>query len=93
MEILVQEDGDLEITNVADGRKMVIKNCTANEVITMTSELQISSSLPSHKIYDDFNYVFYRVNNEFLNMENSVETNIPIEFMITYAPYAKAVIV
>ena len=93
MEILVQEDGDLEITNIADGRKTVIKNCTTNEVITMMSTLQISSSLPSHKIYDDFNYVFYRVNNEFLNMENSVKTNIPIEFMITYAPYAKAVIV
>lgn len=93
MEIVVGQDGDLELTNSADGRTTIIKNCTQNEVITMSDTLQISSSLPSHKICDDFNFEFYRVNSDLLNVENSVESNIPIEFTISYTPYAKAVIV
>lgn len=93
LQIEVLEDGDLEITNSADNRKTVVKNCTANEVITMDERLQIKSSVPSHKIFDDFNYVFYRVTNTFPNIKNTIETNLPIKFTLSYKPYAKVVIV
>lgn len=93
MEIALKEDGDLKIKNSADDRTMIINNCKSNEVIQLTSDLQISSSLPSHKIYDDFNFEFYRVNNSFMNVENSIESNLAIDFTLIYTPYAKVVIV
>ena len=93
LEIVVLEDGDLEITNSMDGNTMVINNCTANEKITIDKNLQISSSDNSHKILDDFNFNFYRVTNKFLSNVNTVTSNLPINIKITYTPYAKVVIV
>ena len=91
--VLLKEAGDLELTNTHDGRKTVVKNCEADEIITFTDKLQISSSISSHKILDDFNYVFYRINNSFNNVENTISSNLAIDFVINYNPYAKAVIV
>lgn len=93
MTITVKEDGDLEIANTSDSRVMVIKNCKANEVITVTKTLQISSSFESHKIADDFNYVFYRINNSFGFTYNTFESNLNVDYSITYSPIAKAVVV
>lgn len=90
--ITVKEDGDLQIKN-SDGRVTEIKNCRANEVITIDKNLQISSSSASHKIADDFNYVFYRVNNSFNSVVNTLNTNLAISYEIRYSPYAKVVIV
>lgn len=91
--IVVLEDGDLEITNAADGRTTAINNCVANEVIAIDRNLQISSSVASHNILDDFNYTFYRVVTDFMNVENTIESNLSIRFTLTYRPYAKVVIV
>lgn len=93
MEIVVLEDGDLEIENTADNRTMIIKNCQRNEMITIDKNLQISSSIQSHDIYDDFNYVYYRVTNSFPDRENSVDSNLSISFSIIYSPYSKVVAV
>lgn len=93
LKILLNEDGDLKIRNAHDGRETVIKNCVAGEVITFTENLQLSSSISSHRVMDDFNFVFYRVCNSFRNVENTITSNLSIEFVIEYTPYAKVVIV
>lgn len=90
--ITIKEDGDLQINN-SDNRITVINNCQANEVITIDKNLQIASTLDSHKIADDFNYVFYRVNNSFNSVVNTLTSNLPISYEIRYSPYAKVVIV
>lgn len=93
LKVKVLQDGDLKITNSSDGRDIVVKNCVANEVITFSDGLQISTSSETHKIANDFNYEFYRVNNEYNSIENTIESNLPIEFEIEYSPYAKVVAV
>ncbi len=90
--ITLKEDGDLNIKN-SDNREVIIKNCKTNEVITIDKNLQISSSFESHKIADDFNYTYYRVNNSFNSVENSLTSNLAISYEIRYSPIAKAVIV
>lgn len=93
LEIVVLESGNLKIKNDFDGRITSINNCMANEKITITSKLQISSDYNTHKIADDFNYVHYRVNNSMGYSLNTIESNLPIRFKIRYSPYAKVVIV
>lgn len=88
----IKEDGDLVLKN-NDERETIIKNCKANEIITIDKNLQISSSLSSHKIADDFNYTYYRINNQFGSVVNKINSNLPISFEIKYSPYAKVVIV
>lgn len=90
--ITVNENGDLKLKN-NDERETVIKNCKANEVITIDRNLQISTSFESHKIADDFNYIYYRVNNMFGSVANVLNTNLSISYEIRYSPYAKVVIV
>ena len=90
--ITIKEDGDLNIKNL-DNRELVVKNCEANEVITIDKNLQISSSFENHKIADDFNYTYYRINNSFGSVANSLMSNLAISYEIRYSPYAKAVIV
>ncbi len=90
--ITVLQDGDLEIKNSSDNRVTSVLNCITNEVITFTDTLQVSSSA-EHRVADDFNYVFYRINNAFDCIENTIESNLPIQFTIKYNPYAKAVAV
>lgn len=90
--ITVKEDGDLNIKNT-DNREIIIKNCKANEVITIDENLQITSSFETHKIADDFNYTYYRINNSFNSVANSLTSNLAISYEIRYSPIAKAVIV
>lgn len=92
-EITVNQDGDLEITNQYDDRVTKINNCTTGEIIRFDKILQVSSSVVEHKIANDFNYTFYRINNSLDSVENSIETNLSISFTMTYSPIAKVVIV
>ncbi len=93
IQITVLQSGNLEITNIADNRITKINNCSANEIITIDKKMQISSSDSTHRIFDDFNYVFYRITNSFKNFENTFESNLPVSITLTYSPYAKVVIV
>ena len=91
--ILLKEDGDLKLSNSHDGRETIIKNCVSGEAITIDKNLQVFSSISSHKIMNDFNFVFYRVCNTFRNVKNSIKSNLSIEFIIEYNPYAKVVMI
>lgn len=68
---------------------MYIDNCTVGEIITLSHPL-ISSSLSSHDLFDDFNYVFPKLRN---NYEDSINTVSVIagqcDVTIEYNPIVK----
>lgn len=82
------EKKTLVITNAIENRETIIKNCTANEVITMDYPV-ITSSLPSHKIQNDFNWVFFRVANTYENSRNDLTISLPCSIKIKYSPIVK----
>lgn len=88
MEITIAADGNLEIHNDLEDRTTVIKNCTAGEIITLDYPI-IQSSLPFHKIQDDFNWVFFRIANKFKNKRNGLRISIPCTLKVSYAPVVK----
>ena len=49
----------------------------------------ISSSIPSHKIQNDFNYNFFRISNTEDKIVNDITFSIPCEVELTYSPIKK----
>ena len=91
IQIKCLSSGDLIITNSIENRTTTIKNCSTNEVISVDENLNISTSLSSHKLYNDFNFVFFRIANSYENNQNIISVNIPCEIAIKYYPVAKGV--
>ena len=87
-EITIIKDGDLEIYNAIEDRKTVVKNCIADEVITMNYPI-IQSSISSHNIQNDFNWKFFRVANTYDNSRNNLTISIPCTMKIKYSPIVK----
>ena len=87
-EIKILEDGDLDIYNALEDRHVVIKNCVANEVITMDYPI-IQSSISSHKIQNDFNWNFFRIANTYENRRNDLTISLPCTIKIEYSPIIK----
>lgn len=88
MRITINESGDLSIYNSLENRTMSINNCVSGEIITL-SYPNIESSLPSHKIENDFNWSFFRIANTFKNKKNDLTISIPCTIEITYSPVVK----
>jgi hypothetical protein len=91
IEIKCLKNGDLKLYNSNENRETIIYNCKKNEVITFTRNLVFSSSLPTHKLQSDFNYVFYRIGNSYSNAKNTLTSSLPIEVRLEYNPYVKVV--
>lgn len=91
VQITCLEAGDLRITNANENRITEVKNCSEGEILTFSKELLLSSSLPTHKIQNDFNYTFFRIANSYHNRKNALTFSIPVKMKITYSPYAKVV--
>ena len=90
MSIKVLEAGNLKITNSLTGSSMEIKNCSANEVITIYGDTQvITTSKDSHKIYNDFNFDFLRIGNTYKDKKNVIKVSIPCNLTISYQPIIK----
>ena len=86
--ITIKQDGDLKISNIFVQRDTIIKNCKAGEVIEMDYPV-IKSSLESHKIQNDFNWNFFRIENKFKDKRNLIQISIPCEIEMIYSPIAK----
>ena len=86
--ITIKQDGDLKISNICVQRDTIIKNCKAGEVIEMDYPV-IKSSLESHKIQNDFNWNFFRIENKFKDKRNLIQISIPCEIEMVYSPIAK----
>lgn len=87
MTITFLRSGDLYIWD-REGRCMIFKNCVADEVITVDYPI-IKTSLKTHDIADDFNYVFYRISNDYNDRKNLFETDRPCKIEMTYNPVVK----
>ena len=83
------DSGNLSIYNDFDQRTTTINNCSANEKIVFSKYLQVESSESSHNVYDDFNYTFLRIGNNFVTGENVLTFSLPCEYIITYNPIRK----
>lgn len=88
MEITIKKDGDLKIYNKMEDRTMVINNCVKDEVIKVEYPI-ISSSIASHKIQNDFNWVFFRLSSTFKEKLNEVSFSLPCSIELTYSPVVK----
>lgn len=69
----------------------IIKNCIANEIISLDSEhLIISSSNASHsKLYNDFNYVYPQLYTNYVNQVNKFTFSIQCEVHMEFEPVRK----
>lgn len=85
--IIVNEDGDLQITNDRTLITTEIKNCTNGEVITLNHPV-IISSIPNH-IYDDFNWEFPELVTTYHNHVNTYTVSLPCSITVSYKPFVK----
>lgn len=100
--IICHGSGDLKITNEIEsvlnnktgefeGRDTIIRNCSNEEIITFTDELTFTTSIPSHKIQNDFNYIFFRIANKYNDKINRIKANMDCSIEIKYDPIIKGV--
>lgn len=90
VKITILTGGDLAITNSRDSKVFEIKNCEANEEITIDGTYQvISSSIDSHDLGNDCNYSFPRIFNTYDDTKNEFTTNLSCKIEISYAPALK----
>lgn len=87
-EIIINQDGNLNIYNAIENRSTHIKNCESGEVIIMDYPV-IQSSVSSHNIQNDFNWNFFRVANTFDNSRNDLIISLPCSIKIEYSPIVK----
>ena len=88
VEIMVNENGNLNIHNAIENRDTYIANCVVGEVITMDYPI-IQSSISSHNIQNDFNWNFFRVANTFENSRNDLTISLPCSIKVKYSPIVK----
>lgn len=82
--------GDLTIHNSIENRTMEIKNCVKDEVITIDGNHKvIETSVPTHKLYNDFNYNYFRLGNKYEDNLNIITTSLPCEIHIEYESVRK----
>ena len=84
--------GDLVIKNSMDDddRYTQVKNCAANETLTFDCiHKVITSDKPHAKLYNDFNYVFPRLINEFYDHKNEFYVTLNSTVVVDYNPIRK----
>lgn len=91
MTVTLKGSGKLTITNGYDGRITMIDNCVSGEVLSFSHLLEITSSVSSHQLGDDFNYKFIRINNIYGYTKNKLTFSLPCSYSISYDPIAKVV--
>ena len=90
MTIVCNAAGTLTIANAMTLSTMRIENCSSGETFTVKGEEQIiASSLATHKVYNDFNYVFLTIGNTFENRDNTLTFSLPCTVTIKYNPIIK----
>lgn len=92
VEITCSEACDLTITNSTFDSETIINNCTSGEVITIDCDKQIITTTDTdHAVYEDFNYEFLKIGNEYDNSTNVITVSNPCTLSITYSPIIKIV--
>lgn len=82
--------GNLTISNAFTGMVTTVANCSANEKIVFYGDTQIiTTDNSSHKIYNDFNYVFPMIGNSYTDKTNVITFSLPCTVNIQYKPLIK----
>lgn len=82
--------GTLTLTNPTCETVTTVKNCTSGEVINFYGDTQIiTSSLSTHKIHNDFNFVFPKIGNTMASRKNPFAVSMPCTLKVRYAPVIK----
>lgn len=90
MVITCNRAGNLSIHNEMENCTMVINNVSVGEVIKIDGSTHIiTTSLDSHKIYDDFNFEYFRIGNTINNRNNRISASLPCKLEFTYTPIIK----
>ncbi len=85
MEITLRQTGDLILS--LNGRKTNIRNCRAEEIITIKGkEHIISTSDTTHNIAKDFDYIFPRMERIFGENKNCITANLACTISLKYSP-------
>ena len=80
------ESGNLEIHNSIEDRITIVNNCVKDEILSLDGNHKIiQTSVPTHKIYNDFNYNYFRLANTYGENLNTITTSLPCEIHIKYA--------
>ena len=87
----IEDTKELVIHNSIEDRNTRLLNCSKGEEISVDETLQISSNVASHKIQNDFNYVFFRIANTYNNKINEITISAPCEITLEYSPIIKGV--
>lgn len=90
LKIVCEKDGDIIISNALTDSRTAIKNCVSGEeVIIDGRSLSISTSVPTHDIYNDFNYDYFKIGNTFKTRVNKITASSPCQIEIKYSPIIK----
>lgn len=93
LKITVRTAGDISILNKTENRTFTLKNCVANEIITIDGKtLQISTTAISHNIFNDSNYQYFRIVNDYDKRKNTIVISGDCSVEIKYRPIRKVVI-
>ena len=92
--IRMNNGGDFSLTNSLNERTTTIKNCVANEVITLDCINKIITSSVSHeRLYNDFNYVYPMLTNTDTDSKNVFTATLPCVVTFEYKPIRKVGII
>lgn len=90
MKIICADAGDIVIRSSPANTTTVIKNCAAGEEIFLDGDtLIITTSRITHKICQDFNFVFPKIHNSHENNANKITISLPCSIEIKYTPIIK----
>lgn len=88
--IKCMRNGDLELLNSDTNCRVMLRNCSVGEIITMKGDIMtIATSYNSHDIVNDFNYQFLKIGNTINNRSNHITASNPCEVTIRYTPIIK----
>lgn len=83
-------NGDFSMHNSIEDRTMLIKNCVAGEILSIFGESKIiTTTVPAHAVYNDFNYKFFRLANTDSERNNLITVSLPSKISINYIPIRK----
>lgn len=87
--ITCKQAGDLTLTNTTTGEKTIIKNCSQNEIITISETKVITSSMAHSTLSMDFNYVHPRLKTSYSSDLNIFSTSLPCTITFSYKSIRK----
>lgn len=93
IEIDISSACNLKITNETSGEFFKLDNCVDNEIINIDGQiLEINSTALSHKIYNNTNFKFPRIINDFNKRTNIFKIEGNCSLTMKYRPIRKVII-